>query len=513
MSESSPLSTRELPAGTLMGHYSLGRKLGEGGMGMVYVAQDTRLGRTVALKVLHANISSDPDRRYRFLREGRLAAGLTHPCIAAVYEVGEADERLFIAMELVEGRSVGALLEESGGAGLRLFQALRITREVVRGLVKAHESGIVHRDLKPENVMYGEDQVVKILDFGVAKRTEEASSEVTLHATKDGSIVGTPAYMSPEQFRDSKDVDQRTDVYALGVIFYEMVTRDRPFAADDFVQLFMQVQQGEFRPPRELNPAITPGMEAAILGAMAVDPAQRIPDCETMLAVWRGKSTFNAAAQVPADRTGPWDMALVRRAAGLNAMESAPIRLTDPGPPPPAPREPPSVVSITESPPRVNRSVVLAVVLASGAAVLVVGGILAIAAFFGVTQLLPRKPEAVAVEVPAPVVAPEPVVAAPEPVVVAPEPVVPVPQPTRVAAPVAPVARMGRLKMTGDATNVWLVGGGRRWPPGDVPEGVYAVEAEFPSKGIQEVPLKATVVRDRETVVDCRSGFYTCTAR
>ncbi len=282
MSESSPLSTRELPAGTLMGHYTLGRKLGEGGMGMVYVAQDTRLGRTVALKVLHANISSDPDRRYRFLREGRLAAGLTHPCIAAVYEVGEADERLFIAMELVEGRSVGALLEESGGAGLRLFQALRITREVVRGLVKAHESGIVHRDLKPENVMYGEDQVVKILDFGVAKRTEEASSEVTLHATKDGSIVGTPAYMSPEQAA-GRTVDARSDIFSIGVMLYEMVTGQRPFQGETWQEIIIAIARDPLKPASSLRKDLPPAVDVLLSRCLEKKADARYPNTRALL--------------------------------------------------------------------------------------------------------------------------------------------------------------------------------------------------------------------------------------
>jgi len=282
MSEMKPHLTREMPAGVMIGHYKVGRKLGEGGMGVVFVADDTRLRRTVALKVLHGDVTNDADRRYRFLREGRLAAGLTHPCIATVFEVGEADERLFIAMELVEGRHVGALLEESEHGYLKIFQALRIAREVVRGLVKAHEAGIIHRDLKPENVMYGEDQVVKILDFGVAKRTDDTSAEVTAHETKQGSLVGTPAYMSPEQAA-GRALDARSDIFSVGVMLYEMLTGQRPFQGETWQEIIISIARDPLVPASTHRPEISPPIDRVLGLCLAKKADARFPNARALL--------------------------------------------------------------------------------------------------------------------------------------------------------------------------------------------------------------------------------------
>ncbi len=273
-------SAHELRPQTVMGHYKLVRKLGEGGMGMVYVAEDTRLGRTVALKVLHQNIAHDPDRRYRFLREGRLAAGLTHPCIATIYEVGEVDERLFIAMELIEGESIGELLAAQGC--LPVPRALVITREVLRGLVKAHEAGVIHRDLKPENVICGADQVVKILDFGIAKRSDDGGEEATLHATKDGSIVGTPAYMSPEQ-GSGHAVDARTDIYSLGVMLYEMVTGKRPFHGDTWQEVIISVARDPLVSASTWCRDVSPELDVFLNRCLEKKPEGRFPTVRATL--------------------------------------------------------------------------------------------------------------------------------------------------------------------------------------------------------------------------------------
>lgn len=282
MNERKPQMTREMPAGVTIGHYKIVRKLGEGGMGVVFVAEDTRLRRTVALKVLHGDVTHDSERRYRFLREGRLAAGLTHPCIATVFEVGEADEHLFIAMELVEGRHVGALLDESEHGYLKIFQALRITREVVRGLVKAHEAGIIHRDLKPENVMYGEDQVVKILDFGVAKRTDEASAEVTAHATKQGSLIGTPAYMSPEQAA-GRALDARSDIFSVGVMLYEMLTGKRPFQGETWQEIIISIARDPLVPASVHRPELPATIDRVLGLCLEKKADDRFPSARALL--------------------------------------------------------------------------------------------------------------------------------------------------------------------------------------------------------------------------------------
>ncbi|MBM4359376.1 MAG: serine/threonine protein kinase [Deltaproteobacteria bacterium] len=280
MSVPPPPPNREIPAGTLVGPYKVLRKLGEGGMGIVFVAEDTRLHRTVALKVLHGNAGEDSERRYRFLREGRLAAGLTHPCIATVYEVGESGDRLYIAMELVVGRSVGALLKER--EQLPIFQALRIAREVVRGLVKAHEAGIVHRDLKPENVMYGEDQVVKILDFGVAKRADDASANVTAHETKAGSLIGTPAYMSPEQAA-GRAVDARSDIFSVGVMLYEMLVGTRPFEGETWQEVIISVARDPLVPASTRRPDFPPSIDALLARCLEKKADVRIQSARALL--------------------------------------------------------------------------------------------------------------------------------------------------------------------------------------------------------------------------------------
>jgi serine/threonine-protein kinase len=323
--------SERLGPGARLGHYAVGRKLGEGGMGVVFVAEDTRLRRTVALKILH-EVSSDSERRYRFLREGRLAAGLTHPCIATVYEVGEVDDRVFIAMELVEGRSVGRLLEESPDGRLRPFVALRIAREVARGLVKAHEAGIVHRDLKPDNVMYGEDQVVKILDFGVAKRTEDPQSEVvTAHATKHGSLIGTPAYMSPEQAA-GRAVDARSDIFSLGVMLYEMLTGVRPFQGETWQEVIISVARDPLVEPSKHRPELSPTLDELLLRCLAKRPDDRFPSARALLeqlevllldsAVGENLSDAVTALAVSQDRLVLTSD--VRAAAALAPLPSAP---------------------------------------------------------------------------------------------------------------------------------------------------------------------------------------------
>ncbi|HTR97875.1 MAG TPA: serine/threonine-protein kinase, partial [Candidatus Acidoferrales bacterium] len=215
-------------AGTTIAHYRVEAKLGQGGMGVVYRARDARLGRDVALKVLPASVAADGERRARLLREARSAAAVNHPNIAAVYDVGESEGRVYLAMELVEGAT---LRERLAAGALPAQQAVRIARGIAAGLARAHEKGIVHRDLKPENVMIGRDGAVKILDFGLAKLRAPDSTDSALAKqdtqTLEGRVMGTPGYMSPEQAA-GRPVDQSTDVYALGAVLHEMLTGGLP---------------------------------------------------------------------------------------------------------------------------------------------------------------------------------------------------------------------------------------------------------------------------------------------
>jgi eukaryotic-like serine/threonine-protein kinase len=208
-----------------IGPYSIRGELGRGGMGVVYLAEDRRLGRTVALKALPDSFANDPGRRERLRREARAAAALTHPGIAIVYALEEIDGALYIASEHVRGRTLRAELAE-GPLGPARAHVTAI--EIVRALCAAHEAGIVHRDLKPENVLRTDEGGIKILDFGIAQFTDHTLTQLTAA----GAVIGTPAYMAPEQLV-GPDVDFRADIYAVGVLIVEMATGRHPFATGD----------------------------------------------------------------------------------------------------------------------------------------------------------------------------------------------------------------------------------------------------------------------------------------
>ena len=208
--------------GHQIGPYIVKGELGRGGMGIVYLAEDVRLGRTVALKALPASMAGDTRRRERLRREARAAAALTHPGIATVYALEEIDGDLFIAAEHVKGRSLKAELAEGP---FDTDRALQTTIEIVRALCAAHEAGIVHRDLKPENILRTDEGRIKVLDFGIAQFTDRTLTQLTVA----GAVLGTPAYMAPEQFLGG-DVDFRADLYAVGILLVEMVTGAHPFS-------------------------------------------------------------------------------------------------------------------------------------------------------------------------------------------------------------------------------------------------------------------------------------------
>jgi serine/threonine protein kinase len=226
-----------LVPGTRLGPYETVTPLGSGGMGEVYKARDTRLDRIVALKVVPAELASDPDRRVRFEREARAIAALSHPHICVIHDVGREGDVDYLVMEYLEGETVADRLARVNGP-LPLDQALAIAIDVADALDKAHRVGITHRDLKPANIMLTREGA-KLLDFGLAKLHEAgpvAVSGLTRLATHTadtarGTILGTLAYMAPEQL-EAKQADGRSDIWALGVVLYEMVTGARPFAGD-----------------------------------------------------------------------------------------------------------------------------------------------------------------------------------------------------------------------------------------------------------------------------------------
>ncbi len=245
------------PDGVTLGHYRILGVLGEGGMGVVYLAEDTRLGRNVALKALAPRFTSDPVRRERLRREARAAAALTNTGIATVYALEEFDEHVFIAGEYVPGET---LRDEMARGPLEAAQVLATGLALARALEAAHDHGIVHRDLKPENVMRTPTGDIKILDFGLARMPDPGEPRTPI--TGDGAVLGTPAYMSPEQIR-GRAIDFRSDLFSLGVLLYELATGASPFAGSDPASTIARILETE--PPRLIDRAPAPGPGSPVL--------------------------------------------------------------------------------------------------------------------------------------------------------------------------------------------------------------------------------------------------------
>jgi Tol biopolymer transport system component len=267
--------------GRQLAHFRITAKLGEGGMGEVYRAEDTKLGREVAIKVLPAALTGDADRLARFEREARVLAALNHPHIASIYEVGQEEDLHFLVMELAPGAS---LAERLAGGALALEEALSLARQIAQALEVAHEQGIVHRDLKPANVQVSDEGRVKVLDFGLAKAFESEtpssaadrtrSPTLTQRATQAGVLLGTAAYMSPEQAR-GKPADRRSDVWAFGALVWEMLTGRRLFGGETTSDSLAAVLRAE--PSWDELPAGTPASIRRLLRrCLERDPARRL---------------------------------------------------------------------------------------------------------------------------------------------------------------------------------------------------------------------------------------------
>src|SRR5262245_52792808 len=242
--------------GQMISHYQVLSLLGAGGMGEVYLAEDTRLGRKVALKLLPQIFTQDRERVLRFQQEARAASALNHPNILTIYEIGEFEGRHFIATEFIDGQTLRMLMN----ARVKLRAALDVATQVASALAAAHEAGIVHRDIKPDNIMARRDGYIKVLDFGLAKLTERFSPDRTANADSDAStkgvvhsdpekLMGTPRYMSPEQIR-GLEADGRSDVFSLGVMLYEMVTGRAPFDGTTIAEVMAAILNQEPSPLR-----------------------------------------------------------------------------------------------------------------------------------------------------------------------------------------------------------------------------------------------------------------------
>jgi len=296
-----------LAAGARLGAYEILSPLGAGGMGEVYRARDSRLGRDVAIKVLPETVAGDAERLARFEREARALAALNHPGIVTIFSVEESAGTRFLAMELVEGDSLDTIVASSG---LSLSQFFEIATPLAEALSAAHERGIVHRDLKPGNVMVTREGRVKVLDFGLA-RVEGPHSDPNLtntptesraDLTGEGQVFGTVAYMSPEQARGAK-VDARSDVFSLGIVLYEMLTAERPFQGATAVDMLTSILRDRPSSVTDLRPDLPPHLGRIVRRCLEKDPRDRY---QTSRDVFNELKELKAeASSSPARAAGP----------------------------------------------------------------------------------------------------------------------------------------------------------------------------------------------------------------
>ena len=280
--------------GFTISHYEITEKLGEGGMGVVYKALDTKLKRPVALKFLRADVVEDAEAKERFLREAQAAAALDHPNICTVFEIDEAEGQTFLAMAFVAGRTVQDKISDRP---LKLDEVIDIATQTAEGLKAAHSQGVVHRDIKPANLMLTEEGQVKIMDFGLAQLAEQS------RLTKTATILGTPAYMSPEQTR-RKPTDRRTDVWSLGVVIYEMVTGRLPFAGERQEAVLYAIGNEDPEPITALRAGLPIELDFIVGKALARDAADRYQQVEEMIVDLRAleRRTESGGATRPSSR-------------------------------------------------------------------------------------------------------------------------------------------------------------------------------------------------------------------
>ncbi|HYY63201.1 MAG TPA: Stk1 family PASTA domain-containing Ser/Thr kinase [Gaiellaceae bacterium] len=338
------------------GRYRIIRKLGAGGMANVYLAEDQELGRRVAIKILDDRHAADDSFIERFRREAKNAAGLSHPNIVSIYDRGEAEGTYYIAMEYLAGRSLKELIVSRGPTPIRI--AIDYTRQTLAALGFAHRNGIVHRDIKPHNVVVDADGRLKVTDFGIARSGASQMTEV-------GSIIGTAQYLSPEQARGSP-VDQRSDVYSVGIVLYEMLTGSVPFTGDTPLEIAMKHLSEVPVPPSEVRDDVPDDLDLVVLRALAKDPDDRYQTAEEMdgdlARIQRGMSVSSETADTAT---------AVLAGAGISGAPTiiAP-RPTQVAPPQPPPRMPPAGYYGYEGPPRRSRSIwpwVLVLLLLIGA--------------------------------------------------------------------------------------------------------------------------------------------------
>jgi len=308
--------------GQTLKHYKIESLLGRGGMGVVYKALDVRLQRPVALKMLTPNLVSNPDRRTRFLREAQSAAVLTHPAIAQVYDIDEADGSIFIAMEYIDGKTVSRLIADGE---LDLMGAVEVAHQIAEGLAKAHEAGILHRDIKSDNIMVTRDGHAKLLDFGLAKLLEPATDVPDTSGIPDrtmtkghgrtipGAVMGTLSYMSPEQAR-GLELDPRSDIFSLGIVLYEMVTSELPFKGETPLDTMHAIAYEEAKPVTIMRRSLPPHVHRIVTRCLRKRPEDRYPDARALAAdlkrLEQDLETGSRRSLPPGERLKAWAIRL-----------------------------------------------------------------------------------------------------------------------------------------------------------------------------------------------------------
>jgi len=283
--------------GQTVSHYNIIEKLGQGGMGVVYKAEDTTLDRLVALKFLPPHLNASAEDKLRFIQEAKAAAALNHPNICTVYGIEEHDGQMFIAMELVEGQT----LRERRGT-ITFKQAIDIGIQIADGLAAAHDKGVVHRDIKPENIMVRKDGIAQIMDFGLAK-LRNASSQIN-RLTKQGSTVGTAGYMSPEQVQ-GQDADHRSDIFSFGVLLFELITGQLPFKGIHETALAYEIVNVDAPPMSSIKPEVDPSLDAVVLECLEKDPNERTQSIKQVsidLKRYRRESSRQRVSRITASR-------------------------------------------------------------------------------------------------------------------------------------------------------------------------------------------------------------------
>jgi eukaryotic-like serine/threonine-protein kinase len=505
----------KLVPGQVVERYTVEGRIGKGGMAQVYRVRHDTLGSVHALKVLRVH---GPMMKDRLVLEGKLQASLRHPNIVAVTDVVSVEGNPALVMDYVEGPALDEWLQQHRPD---LAQAEAIFRGILAGVSRAHRLGLVHRDLKPGNVLMAQDEdhglVPKVADFGLAKLlSDEVGGDPQAGHTQTGSTMGTPAYMAPEQVRDSKSVDQRADIFALGCILYELCTGASPFYHPDLFEIFNALASGSYVPPKARVPDMPERIANAITGSLATQRDSRINSCSVLLKVLDGTITEDWAHVPPTE-----EVPLPAR-SGASGSSSGGSRSR--WEPPPTPEAAPAALRpAPRRPLRLVGGLTVAAFVAALVALGVLGlGLVGVGAWYGLSASDPLPapapapiagpPDAPAPAAPEPPEVAPPEVELPEVVEVAPAPH-PVAGPAPAPAPAGAPAETAAVAASGEADEVWLeAADGRRVDLGDVPAGTYRVMAGF--KGQAPASAGRVTVRAGEAVtLSCSAAFQICQAR